>query len=151
MENDREQLAASLRETARAEAAPWTDFPPTPAWYPPGCGAWSAGLVLAVTVLDGLAQLAAAVVLAAVAFAWGRWYRGYRGTMPRGRDVPERFRPAARRFVVLNVLVVLVVALLAPWSPWLGALAALVGITVVFAWYEKAYAEAARLTRADLV
>ena len=40
-----------LREADRAEAAPWVDFPPTPAWYPASVGIWGAALTLILIVM----------------------------------------------------------------------------------------------------
>ena len=42
-----------LAEAERAAAAPYVDYPPTPAWYAPAVGAWSAAVVAALTIRPG--------------------------------------------------------------------------------------------------
>ena len=83
MENEHE-LERELRAAERAEAAPWTDYPPTPAWYPPLTGAWAALLVLAATTRDThpVAAVVGLIALIAVEMAFINWYRRYRGVMP---------------------------------------------------------------------
>lgn len=139
-----------LRGADRAEAAPWVDYPPTPAWFPVSVGAWGAALVLAVSVLDGVWGTVALVALIAGEGAFFAWYRSYRGTWPTGLP-PLELRGAALRFV-LGAIAVFAGAsvLVAVGLPWLGALWVLLTATPLVWWYEGAYAAAAAATRARL-
>lgn len=149
MESD--EIRRALREADRAEAAPWTDYPPTPRWYPPATGAWAAGLTFALGGLDGGARGAAVLVLLAVECCFLAWYLRYRGgAMPTGW-APREFRRAITTFLGTLALIVLAVSgltLLA--GAWAGAALALVAVTVLVTWYERAFADAARRTRERL-
>jgi hypothetical protein len=147
-----EEIRHALREADRAEAAPWTDYPPTPRWYPPATGAWAALLTLAVGGLDGRgARVAAVLALVALECCFVAWYVRYRGgVMPTG-PAPREFRRAIAIFVGAVVLVVLgVVALASLIHVWAGAALALVAVTLVVGWYERAYATAAARSRRRL-
>ena len=138
------------RAADRAEAAPWIDYPPTPAWYPLSAGLWAGGLVLAVTLLDGWAQSLALVGLVALEGVFLAWYRRYRGALPTGW-MPAELRPAALWFVAGCAAVAgVAVGLTALDWPVLAAVAALVLTTALVAWYERAFATAAAATRARL-
>jgi hypothetical protein len=139
-----------LREADRAEAAPWIDYPPTPAWYPVSVGLWGAAMVLALGALPPVWGAVVAVLLVGVEGAFLGWYRRYRGTMPAG-PLPTELRPAVVRLVVgLLLLVVGAGALVLAGQPWVAAAAVLVLGTALVWWYERAYAEAAVATRARL-
>jgi hypothetical protein len=151
MESD-EEVRAHLREADRAAAAPWTDFPPTPRWYPPAVGAWTA--LVAVTLGQGRAHPAAAVaglvVLVIIEYGFVVWYRRYRGAMPGNRPPREFHQPIAR--LVLGVAAITAVA----WLGWhfihpavaVGATFAL--MTALIGWYEGQYAAAAKAVKARL-
>ena len=148
MESD--EIRAALDEADRAEAAPWVDYPPTPAWYPVGSGFWAAALVLVIGELDGPVFAFCMAGLIAIELGFLAWYRRYRGAMPTGA-APREFRAAIVRFATASCVAagtVLVLSLAV--SPWLGAPLALVAFTGIFAWYERAYADAARRTRERL-
>lgn len=149
MESD--EIREQLRAADRAEASPWVDYPPTPRWYPPATGAWAALLTLAVGVLDDGARVAAILALVAVEGCFLGWYVRYRGgVMPAG-PAPREFRGAIMAFVGALVAVIAgVVALAALVAPWAGAVLALCGVAAVIAWYERAYADAARRARERL-
>lgn len=152
METDPRDL---LRGVERAEAAPWVDYPPTPRWYPPAVGLWSAALLgLAAydsTGLTGeLVRLGGLVAMLALLGVFQVWYRRYRGTMPTGRPPLELRRPA-RVFAVTGLAVAALGLLLAYTAPvWVGPLVAFALMTPLVAWYERAYARAARATRERL-
>lgn len=149
MESD--EIREALRGADRAEAAPWTDYPPTPRWYPPATGLWTALLTLAIGLLDGKVEALALLGLVALELGFVEWYRRYRGGVWQTGRPPREFHRAIACFVGGTAVVaaaVLVVSL--ALSPWPGALAALIGVTAVVVWYERAYAEAARRTRARL-
>jgi len=149
METDR-NARELLREADRAEAAPWVDFPPTPAWYPPAVGAWGAAMVLGLAVLDGPARAVVVLALALAEVAFIRWYRRYRGTMPTGA-VPREMRAAALTFTgAVLVVVVGAGALAMTGHPWPAAGLVLVVGTAVVWWYERAYAAGAARVRARL-
>jgi hypothetical protein len=139
------EIRKALREADRAEAAPWTDYPPTPRWYPPAVGIWAALLTLAFTELDGGVQKVTLLGLVAAELGFLRWYVRHRnGVMPTGRP-PREFRSAIARFVTAATGVVLGVAVLAATvGSWAAAAFALVATTPAIAWYERAYADAAR-------
>ena len=143
-----------LREAAgaadRAEAAPWTEYPPTPAWYPASVGVWSALLVLAFGLPDVVWRVVALLALVAVEGAFIGWYRHYRGVLPSGAPPAEFTRPMAWMLGALVVAVGVVIALALLVAPWAGAIAALVLITAVVWRYEQRYAEAARRVRQRL-
>lgn len=149
METDRDAQEL-LREADRAEVAPWVDFPPTPAWYPPAVGAWGAAAVLALGALDGVWRGVAVIALALVEVGFIRWYRSYRGTMPTGA-VPREMRPAALVFTAaVLVMVVGAGALVLTGHAWVAAALVLVVGTGVVWWYERAYAAGAARVRARL-
>ena len=140
MEND--EIRDSLRAAERAEAAPWIDYPPTPLWYPPAAGVWAAALTLAFAMESGSLRSLAVLGLVVLELGFLRWYRRYRGAMPSGVP-PRELRPAiAVLLAALAVLIVAIVVVSLAWSVWAAAAVALVGVTVVVAWYERAYATA---------
>ena len=139
-----------LREADRAEAAPWVDFPPTPAWYPASVGVWGAALTLALGVLDGMWGALATLALVLLEVAFLRWYRAYRGTMPRGAMPQEMRRPALLLATGLVAIVVAAGALVMVGQPWVGAAVVLVSATPLTWWYERAYAAAAEAARVRL-
>lgn len=148
-----EELRAQQHEAERAEAAPWTDYPPTPRWYPPSVGLWAAAMTAAFTMLDGVARMVTIVVLIALEIGFLAWYRRYRGTMPSGllRSMPTEIAGAARHYLVAITVVALLVLAAGLLGPgWLGPALALVGVTAVLARYETTYAAAAAATRARL-
>lgn len=148
MESD--EIRAALREADRAEAAPWTDYPPTPRWHPAAVGLWAALLTLAFAELDDL-RLPAVLALVAIELGFVRWYVRYRnGVMPTG-SAPREFRGAIALFVTgAAVIVAGTAALVTLLSPWAGAGFALVATTILLTWYERAYADAAGRARARL-
>jgi hypothetical protein len=147
MESD--EVREALREADRAEAAPWTDYPPTPWWYPLATGVWAAALVLAIAELDPATP--ALLGLVAIELLFVRWYFRYRGgVMPSG-PAPHEFRRAIRILLGVIVLVILAAYVLTTLvGTWAGAAVALIGVTADVGWYERAYAEAARRTRERL-
>ncbi|MEZ0577877.1 hypothetical protein [Nocardioides sp. MH1] len=143
--------ADALRQAERAAAAPYIDYPPTPAWYPPATGLWAAAFCLATAIpSDDPTRAAALGLLVVLELGFVAWYRRYRGTWPRGR-APQEVRSVMRAFVVGAVAVVaLVGALLWRTTPWLSAVVALVVVTAAIALYERAYSSAAARARARL-
>lgn len=147
--NEAEHL---LRQTDRAAATPWTDFPPTPRWYPPAVGVWAGAMVWASTLMHSHRIVAGIGLLALVAVEFGfvGWYRRYRGALPTGVP-PAEFRPAMAR-LLLGALVIAAAA----WGCWqvAGRWPAVglvvVATTVLIGWYERAYATAARAARERL-
>lgn len=149
MENERG--ADLLRELERAEAAPYVDYPPTPAWYFPAAGAWFAGI----TGVQGLTEdhlplaIALVVVLLGALGAFCAWYARYRGAMPSIlRRAP---RGMHRTFIAYFVGVALVLG--AVWGTgeevgWGWASALMFVLATVGLWlHEKSYAAAAARVR----
>lgn len=144
------EIERALREADRAEAAPWVDYPPTPRWYPPAVGVWAGLLTVAFTELEGSLRTAVLLGLVAAEFGFLRWYVRYRkSVMPTGRP-PREFRTAIGLFVLGAIAVVGGTAALVQTSTWLGAAYTVVSATLIIAWYERAYADAARRTRERL-
>ena len=149
MESD--DIRHSLRQADRAESAPWIDYPPTPRWYPPATGAWAALLTLALTELEEGMRLVALLALVGVELGFVRWYVRYRGGVMPTRQAPREFRRAITLFVLGAAAVVAgAVAWVLLVSPWVAAAWVLLTTTAVFAWYERAYADAARRARERL-
>ncbi|SFB70735.1 hypothetical protein SAMN04487968_10159 [Nocardioides terrae] len=149
MESD--EVRRALRDADRAEAAPWTDYPPTPRWYPPAVGVWAALVTLAFGEIDSHLRVAVVLALVAVEIGFVRWYVRHRGgVMPTGA-APREFRGAIVGFVVAAALIVIGTwVLVTTVDGWVGAAVALVTTTVAIGWYERAYAEAANRARERL-
>jgi len=149
-----DELRAQQHEAERAETAPWTDYPPTPRWYPPSVGLGAAAMTAAFTLLDGAAWKVAVIAsLVVIELGFLAWYRRYRGTMPTGLlgSMHSEIAAAARRFLgwlVAIAAVVVAAALLAPG--WLAPVLALLAVTPLVTHYETTYAAAAAATRARL-
>lgn len=151
MESERGELAAELRQADRAAAAPWIDYPATPAWYPVATGLWAALFCLTMAIPDESPKRALALLaLVLIELAFVAWYRRRRGTWPRGR-APEEISKVMRAFV-LGALAVLGVVGLTLWlaAPWVAAIVAFVVVTPSVAWYERVYAAAAARARTRL-
>jgi hypothetical protein len=140
-----------LAHARRAETAPWTDYPPTPWWYFPSVGAWTAAMIL---VLAGVPDRPVvfgplAVVLLALEGAFIGWYSRLRGAMPRLRQAPAEFAPVLRAFAVGTLGVVAAVTALVVWVGAVPAAAlAFVAVTTGLVVHERHYAAAARAVRA---
>ncbi len=145
----RQQLA----EAERAAAAPYVDYPPTPRWYAPAVGAWSAALLAVVTTRTSHHVLAI-VMLASLLAAEGAffaWYRAKRGTMPSMRQVPTEIRAEMWRYLVGLAVVVAAVAAAVVLASWVvAAVVTFVLVTAGLTVYERRYERAAAATRARL-
>lgn len=141
------------RTAERAEAAPYIDFPPTPAWYPPAAGLWAGSLVAMLALNNTHSRLALFGIMAllVVQILFVRWYRAYHGALPSPKGAPPEFAGAFRRYTL--GIVVVIAATAGVWlllGPWVAAVttAALVGVGLAL--YEKEYAAAAARTRERL-
>lgn len=144
---DRTPLQEQLHEIERGESASWVVYPPTPFWWAPAFGLWSAALALVVGLLDGIVESLALLGLVAVMFLAMAWDRRRRGTYPSGRP-PRELRPAIAR-LVLGAVVVGGAAWIVGVQVGLGwavAIAA-IGAWAVVAWYEHEYAAIAARVR----
>jgi hypothetical protein len=153
MESDAFDLTEAQRTAERAEAAPYVDYPPTPRWYYPACGAWVAAYV----ALLGLREehsvwlVVGVVLLTALVGAFLGWYQRYVGAMPRPLRGPREFRLAYAGYFA--GLLVLTGAIAGTWllvGHAAAVVVAFVGTTVGIYGYERAYADAARRTRERL-
>jgi hypothetical protein len=146
----RDELLQQLHEIERGESASWVVYPPTPAWWAVGFGAWAAVLTMTVGRLDGVVEAIVELGLIAVMGGAMAWDRRRRGTYPTGRP-PRELRPAVGR-LVLGVIVVGSVAWLvgAQVSVGLAAVIAAVGAWAVVSWYEHSYAVIAARVRERL-
>ncbi|MDA0185218.1 hypothetical protein OJ997_33245 [Solirubrobacter phytolaccae] len=152
MESSSEARSA-LAVAERASAAPYIDYPPTPAWYAPSVGAWVALLVLAGYGASNRPAIFVPLVLVLVAAecAFLAWYRRYRQTMPSMRGAPPEINAAFRRYAVGLVAVVAIgVFLYLVVSPYVAAAAAFGLVTAGLALYERHYANAAAAARTRL-
>jgi hypothetical protein len=142
-------IAQELRQADRAAAAPYVDYPATPAWYPPATGLWAAAFCLS-TALGSATRAAVLGLLVVLELGLATWYRRRRGTWPRGR-APRELRPVLVGFVSGAVVIGGGLgALLALTEAWIAAAVAFVLVTLAVGWYERAYARAAARTRARL-
>jgi hypothetical protein len=144
-------VAESLRRADRAAAAPYIDYPPTPAWYPPATGLWAAVFCLAMSIPSNSSLRAVAMLgLVAVEIIFLAWYRRYRGTWPRGR-APGEIRTVLAWFLVGAAVVIGIVGATLWLAPaWVAAVVAFVIVTLAVLWYERAYEDAAARARMRL-
>jgi hypothetical protein len=148
MESD--ELRQHLLEAERGEAAAWIDYPPTPRWWAPLFGVWTALFTLDTGFNDGLLQALGNLVLAAVMGGVIAWSRRWRGTYPRGR-APREFNPAFLGLFAGTALVAGAAwAIGATVSVWLAAVVAALLASALVAWYERTYARVASRVRARL-
>lgn len=156
MESDSD-LRSQLRDLERAEAAPYTETPPTPRWYVPAAALWAGALAALVKLTRGddparLWAAAGIIGLAALIGVYVGWYQRYHGAAPslRGRKPVEIRRViwgyAAGALVVLaaNAAVIAV----APW--WACAVFGFLTAGAGLWWYERAYARAAAAAKERL-
>lgn len=136
---EREDLAAQLRETERGEAASWVTYPPSPWWWPLAFGAWTFLYVLALGLLDGVAQAGATFPLALVMVGVIAWERRRRGSWPTGRPPQQLRRPMTVLFA--GLLGIAGVAWLVGKTVGTWPAAALAGVAVagLVWWYGAAY------------
>ncbi len=145
-----EEYAAAARAADRAEAAPWVDYPATPAWYPPVVGLWAAALTASAASLEGVWRAVAVLGLVGIELGFIERYRRYRGTMPAGRP-PRELNRAIWTFAVSAAGIAAVVTALAlAGLTWWAVGVAAVFPTLLAWWYERAYALAARRARERL-
>lgn len=148
MESD--EIRQVLHEAERAEAAPWTDYPPTPRWYPPATGLWAAGLAATFGGLDDTTRSLAILGLVLLEALFLTWYTRYRGGMwPTGRP-PREFRPAIAWFLLGLAVIAGAALALATVSLVAAVVLVAVAVTLLVARYEQAYADAARRARERL-
>lgn len=151
MENtERAHLRESLRAAERAEAAPWVDYPPTPAWYPVSVAVWAAALTMSFAIESTPVRGAVVAALVGLELGFIFWYRRYRGTMPAGKVPPELSRPFYA-FIAFNLAVMagaFVIGSLV--AVWVAAVFVFVAVVPAFTWYERVYDRAAARTRARL-
>lgn len=144
--------AADLRENERAAALPYTEYPPTPGWFPTAVGIWAALLLSSVLYLFREPLFVPCLVIL-IAFEGGflGWYRRKRGTMPSMKGAPPEFRRAFRHYFVglVGVLAVVVAASFLLPRPVAVAIC-LIGVTAGLTVYERVYRDAALATRARL-
>jgi hypothetical protein len=142
-----------LAEAERAGAAPYVDYPPTPAWFAPVVGAWAAAMVLTIGAMGDRPLVAVPVLIVLIALEGGffAWYRRYRRTNPSLTNAPPEIAVAMRRYAV-GVVVVLAACVVAyvVAGPVLAAGVAFVTVTIGLVLYERQYAEAAAATRERL-
>ncbi|MBM7366912.1 hypothetical protein [Gordonia hydrophobica] len=153
MESDQpDDLRALLRIAERAAAAPFIDYPPTPAWYAPAVGAWAATLAGVVAYRpEPLIAIVIFVFLLGLLGGFVGWYGRLRGTQPTITDAPPEFRRIFRHYLMGVIVLGVIVIPLILFAPPLAAIATtFVLVTGGIALYERAYARAAAATRLRL-
>lgn len=146
---EREALAAQLRESERGEAASWVTYPPSPWWWPLGFGAWTFLYTLAIGLLDGLAQAGASLALAVVMLGVITWERRRRGSWPTGRPPAELKRPMTVLFAGALAIAGLAWLVGETVGTWPAAALAAVGVSALVWWYGAAYDRVAAELRED--
>ncbi len=139
-----------LADAERAAAAPYVDYPPTPAWYPPAVGVW-AGALVGVMGLDADAlRYVSLAVLIGLEVLFIAWYRRKRGVNPSLRRAPREIAREMRLYAGWAVLVLLAVLCAYAIDLVLAVVLATVLVTVGLTVYERRYARAAAATRTRL-
>ena len=86
-----------LADAERAAAAPYVDYPKTPAWYPPAVGVWAAALVAVLGVDGHTLRSAGLAVLIVVEVLFLASYHRKRGVMPNLGGAPREIAAARTR------------------------------------------------------
>lgn len=153
MESDQLDPATARRIAERAEAAPYVDYPPTPWWYYPVVGLWTAALAYLLTLSltsdrDAQPWL---VLLIALEVLFIQWLSRRHGAMPSFRNPPPEFRAVLARYLV-GVVVVLAAAVAAGAlaGPVAAATTSLVLVTGALVLHERSFARAAVRVRERL-
>jgi len=147
-------LSDQLRAVERGEAAPYIHFPPTPWWYYPAVGAWTAVFVGAFSWRASHALfIASLVVLTVLEGLFIGWLRRRHGALP----LPGYGRPPAEiasvwRWYAAGAATVFAAVGVAWWLGGVaaGAITAFVTVTAGLAVYERRYARAAAQVRERL-
>ena len=144
--------ADDLREHERAAALAYTEYPPTPAWYPAAVGVWSALFLACFLYLLGEPALVPCLLgLVAIEAGFVGWYRRKRGTMPSMKGAPPEFQRAFRIYAAGIVGVAALVAAASFVLPRPAAVAiCLAVVTLALTAYERVYRDAAVAARARL-
>jgi hypothetical protein len=148
-------LEEQLRAAERGAAAPYISYPPTPWWYAPSVGAWSAAMIGTFTwwrqnVGLFVGSLAALIAVEALFLVW---MRRRHGALPMpGKGTPPVEIAAVWRGYLAAVPVVVLLVWLAGWLAGVPAAAgvAFVLVTAGLVFYERRYAAAAARTRSRL-
>lgn len=148
--DERERLAAQLREAERGEAASWTTWTTTWWWAPPLFGVWAAVFTWNVGRLgdSGGKALNLALVAASLAFIW--WQRRRAGTYPHGGAPPEMRAVLAWYFVWAACVVVVSAAAYFLVDRWAGVAVAGLSTWAAVDLYGRAYERAAARVRERL-
>ena len=147
MENNEMRQAELL--AARAEVAPWVDYPANPWWWPVAGGAWAVTFAFAVSADSALSTaLFWLAVLAELGWFW--WVRRRWGAWPRLGSMPPEFHRPAAGFVIGLLAVVGLAMLLHPVDVAVSTAVLALGVSGVLAWYDLAYARASERTAARL-
>lgn len=150
-----DNLDATLRAADRAAAAPFTETPSTPAWYPLAMAAYFTAVAGTIPlmrdghILPGMGLLLAAIVAVLILTLtlrakWGTW--------PRLAVAPTEIKRAFGLFTILAIAAFVLSA--AIWT-WFGDIPGLVAVfltvlAVVWAYEYRLYPAAARQVRQRL-
>ncbi|HYO19771.1 MAG TPA: hypothetical protein VES02_14025 [Dermatophilaceae bacterium] len=155
METNRDEIRSELLAAERAAAAPYIDYPASPAWFAPVTALWFAALVGALMWLGVNNALFAASIAVLVALEAGylTWMRRRHGALPMpGTGTPPPEIGRVWRGYFAGCVVILGLVVLAWWQIGLPAAALTVFVLVAggLTWYERAYVKAARTVRERL-
>lgn len=138
---------------ARAEAAPYLDYPDLPWWYPAVFAGWFAAIVAVLGHVGEWWAIFGTLALILVEIWFLRWFQAQHGAMPwpgKGNP-PAEIARAYRAYYVGAVLVVVAVAL--TWllaGHWPAVVATFVLGTAGFWWYDVRYEAVAQQVRERL-
>lgn len=150
-----ENIDATLRSADRAAAAPFTQTPRIPAWYPFAIATYFSVVFGAFLLLrDGQVVLGAGLLLLSIVavLVLTLTIRAQWGTWPRLSEAPAEIKRAFALYILLGVAAILVSV--AIWS-WIGAVGGLIAVfltvlSVVCAYEFRLYPAAAQQVRQRL-
>ena len=155
METNRDEIRSALLAAERAAAAPYIDYPASPAWYAPVTGLWFAAFVGAFTWWRGSTALFVSflVVLIALEAGFLAWMQKRHGALPMpGTGTPPAEIGRVWRGYYAGCVLVLGLVALVWWQFGVppAALTTFVLVASALTWYERAYAKAAGSVRERL-
>ncbi|MFG2043706.1 hypothetical protein [Dactylosporangium sp. NPDC048998] len=132
----------------RAAAAPYVQYPPTPWWYAPAVGAWTAAFIgdFAWWRVNGALFAASLGILVSAEALFLIWMRRRHGALPMpGHGKPPVEIAAVWRGYFVGVVIIAILVALAWWFGGVPVAAAVdfVLVTAGVAIYERKYAIAA--------
>ena len=155
METNQDEVRRALLVAERAAAAPYIDYPPSPAWFAPVTGLWFAALVGVFTWWrESVAVFVVGLgLLLALEAGYLTWMRQRHGALPMpGTGTPPAEIGRVWRGYFAGCGVVLALVALVWWQVGVlpAAATTFVLVTSGLVWYERAYVAAAGVVRERL-